>query len=221
MGTFATVIDAFNRTIHGTKTRGLAGEELLRQYLSESIKARIVKTDLKTENGEVEFAWNLGDSKYIPIDAKLPDLIALIESLNSESTQSDKTHVKRQIIDKVKKEVERVTKYQNQPNTINKSILAVPESVVELAPEIIELGSTKNVFVCSYKQVFLIGYIMAEEYQRMKDEGDVGHLKDMNKTLTNVLKGIITITDTIEKQSKSVLKHNEIIRDKVHEGLRL
>jgi DNA recombination protein RmuC len=220
MGKFASVIDAFSRTIHGTKTRGIIGEDLLRQYLKESIKAGIVKTSLRTESGEVEFAWNLGDNMYIPIDAKLPDLMNLIESITEETTQAEKNKIRKKIIDKVKHEVERIKKYRNQKNTINKCILAVPESVIELAPEIIESGASKNVFVCSYKQVFLVGYILAEEYEKMKEEGDVGELKNTNKTLLGILKEIIKLTETIEKQAKSVIKHNDIIKDKIHEGLR-
>ena len=30
----------------------------------------------------------------------------------------------------------------------------------------------------------------------------------------------IKLTDTIEKQAKSVIKHNDVIKDKIHEGLR-
>ncbi|HLC74443.1 MAG TPA: DNA recombination protein RmuC [Candidatus Nanoarchaeia archaeon] len=221
MGKFSSIIDAFNRTIHGTKTRGMTGEVILHQYLSESIKARIIKSSLVTESGEVEFAWNLGDGKYVPIDSKLPDLLKLIESIGENTEDADKGKVRKEIIEKVKKEVERVRKYQNQPNTINKCILAVPESVVELAPEIIEIGATKNVFVCSYKQVFLIGYILAEEYEKMKDEGDMGELKDTNKNLIGILKEILKLADTVDKQAKSVIKHNEAIKDQIHVGLRL
>ncbi|MBT4446958.1 hypothetical protein HOC96_06950 [archaeon] len=220
MSKFANVIDAFNRVIHGTKTRGIVGEDLLRQYLKESIKAGIVKSPLRTETGEIEFAWNLGDNMYIPIDAKLPDLIKIIESITNETTQAEKNSIRRKILDKIKKEIDRVKKYRNQKNTINKCILAVPESAIELAPEIIELGASKNVFVCAYKQVFLVGYIMAEEYEKMKEEGDIGELKNSNKTLLGILKEIIKLTDTIEKQAKSVLKHNDVIKDKIHEGLR-
>jgi len=221
MTTMASVIDAFNKTIHGTKTRGLMGEEIVRQYLSESIKSRIIIAPLKTESGEVEYAWNLGDGKHIPIDSKFPDLQGTISSINEETTQSEKNGIRREIIEKTKKEIGRVRKYMNQPNTINKCILAVPESVIELAPEIIEVGAVQSVIICSYKQVFLMGYILSEEYQKIIDEGDLGQLKDIHKTLISILKDIVKMTDTVEKQAKSVIKHNELIRDKVHEGIRL
>ncbi len=220
MNKFSTVIDAFNRTIHGTKTRGNAGEDILRIYLSEAIKSKIIKTDLRTESGEVEFAWNLGDGKFIPIDAKMPDIINLVDSITDETSQSEKNSVRKVVIDKIKGQIKKIKKYQNQPNTINRAILCVPKGAIDLSPEIIQLGASYGVFVCSYEQVFLIGYILAEEYEKIMDEGDIGELKNTNKKLITLLKEITKLTDTIEKQSKSVLKHNELIRDKLQEGLR-
>ncbi len=221
MSTFSSVIDAFNRTIHGTKTRGAAGEEILRRYLRESIKAKIIKSPLKMESGEVEFAWNLGDGRYVPIDSKLPELGEILEMTEKDKSQESEKKLRRQVIDKIKLEIDNVKKYQNQPNTINKCILAIPKDAIDAAPEIIELGATTGVIVCSYEHVLLVGYMLAEEYDKNKEEGDVGELKQFNKRLLGLLKEIATVTDTIERQTKSVLKHNEEIRDKVQSGLRL
>lgn len=221
MGTFASVIDAFNKTVHGTTTRGLMGEEILKQYLREGIKAKIIKTDLKTATGAVEYAWNLGDGMYVPIDAKLPDIVELVASIETAETQADKTAISKKILDKVKKEVERVRKYTNQDNTVNKAILAVPQGALQHAPELVEAGASKGVFVCSYEQVFLIGYLIAEEHERMREEGDVGALKDTNKNLVAIIKEVVTLTDSLERQAKSVQNFNTQIREKAQEGLRL
>lgn len=218
MSKFATIIDAFNKTIHGTKTRGNVGEEILRQYLNESIKSKIIKTNLRTDMGDVEFAWNLGDGKYIPIDSKFPEIKeSEIDLENSENFEVSR----REIIDKTRNQIKRVKKYLNQTNTINKAILSVPEKLIEIAPEIIDIGATQNILICSYKQVFLIGYILAEEYEKLKDEGDLGELKNTNKVLISILKEISSFSDTIERQAKSVITHNDKIKDKLKEGLRL
>ncbi|MFH1590846.1 MAG: DNA recombination protein RmuC [archaeon] len=217
---FASVIDSFQRTIHGTKTRGMVGEELLRSYLSEAIKSRLVRSPLRTEKGEVEFAWNLGDGKHIPIDAKLPKLPDLVNSMTEETTQAEKTHAKREVLNNIKHKIQEVKAYINQPNTINKAILAIPEGAIELAPEVIDLGASQNVFVCAYNQVFFIGTILSEEYAHMKEQGEVGELKTTQKKLIDLLKAIFSCTDTIDRQARSVIKFNEDIRDKVHQGLR-
>ena len=218
---FSSVISAFSKTIHGTKTRGGVGEDILNDYLTEAIKTKIIKKPLRTDNGEIEFAWNLGDGMYIPIDSKFPDIIDHVSSLTEDTEQGEKNRIRKQIIDKVTKEVNNVKKYQNQSNTINKCILVVPGGALDLCPELIEHGAQKNVFVCAPEQVFLIGYIISEEYQKMKDEGDLGQLKETNNGLVLIIKEILGFTDTIERQAKSVITHNDKIKDKVHEALRL
>ena len=60
-----TMISSFTKTVSGTKSRGIIGEEILKEVLSNSIKAEVVKYNLKTDGGEIEFAWNLEDGKYI------------------------------------------------------------------------------------------------------------------------------------------------------------
>lgn len=217
---FSGVISSFNRTIHGTKTRGILGEDILKQYLREPIKAKLVKTQLTTDNGNVEFAWNLGDGMYVPIDSKFPDIIQLVESISSDSTQQEKNEIATKIFNKLKKEVDNVKKYQNNSNTINKCILVVPESALEICPQIIDFGSKKNVFVCPANQVFLIGFIISEEYAKLKEEGDLGKLKEVNKSLISILKEILGLSDVIDRQASSVLKHSNLIKDKVHEGFR-
>ena len=221
MENFSGVISAFQRTIHGTKTRGNVGEDIVKQYLSESIKAKLIKSPLRTDNGEIEFAWNLGDGKYVPIDSKLPDIFDIIGKITEDITQAEKNSLKRQVINKIEKHIDEVKKYQNQSNTINKCILVLPEAALDICPEVIEIGGNKNVIVCAPRQVFLVGYIISEEYNKLKDEGDIGDLKDKNKSLLSIIKEILGFTETIDKQAKSVIKHSDLIKDKVHDALRI
>jgi len=123
------MIQQFTRTIAGTKTRGMLGEEHLRQALANSIRAGVVACNLKTDSGEVEFAWNLEDGKYIPIDCKLPDVFALLEEYGTcEDIDQQKT-LKKEIIRKIENEIKTIQKYQNQTNTVDSCILVVPEAV--------------------------------------------------------------------------------------------
>ena len=135
-------------------------------------------------------------------------------------SQSEKISIRREIINKAKKEIQRVKKYQNHIKTIDKCILAVPESIIEVAPETITYGLDENVFVCSYKQIFFIGFMMAEEYARITEEGDVGSLKNTNRKLIHILVEISKHADTIERQANSVLKCNQSIKNEVSKGQR-
>lgn len=120
------MISIFAKTVSGTKTRGITGEVLLKDALKESIKVGLIKTNLKTENGEVEFAWDLGDGKYIPIDSKLPDVFEILEKYNKTEDIIIREKLKKEIINKVKKEIKRVQKYQNLANTTDSCLLVLP-----------------------------------------------------------------------------------------------
>ena len=95
-------INKFISTISGTKTRGNTGEEILKEVLSNSIRTGVVATNLDTETGPVEFAWNLEDGKYIPIDSKLPDIFNLVEQYNRSEDQENGKFFKKQIINSIK-----------------------------------------------------------------------------------------------------------------------
>jgi len=141
------MIQTFTRTISGTKTRGIVGEEVLKGILNDSIRAEVVKCNLRTDNGEVEFAWDLEDGKYIPIDSKLPDVFELVNKYSNVDNLEEQKALKKEIVEKVRKEVKNVQKYQNLPNTIDRCILVVPEGVLDIAPELISFGKEFNVFI--------------------------------------------------------------------------
>ena len=143
----SNTIDSFNRTISGTKTRGMVGESILKETLKNSIKVGVVKTELKIGSKNVEFAWDLGDGKYIPIDSKLPDVVSLVNKYELSKDTEEQKLLSKKIKDKVVKEISNIQKYQNQANTIDNCILVVPPSVLDMSPELIGVGKSNNVFV--------------------------------------------------------------------------
>ena len=104
----ASMIQYFTRAVAGTKTRGMMGEEQLREVLRNSIKAGVVVCNLKTDNGDVEFGWNLEDGKYIPIDCKLPDIFDLVESYCQSEDITEQKQIKKQLIDKIKIQIKTI-----------------------------------------------------------------------------------------------------------------
>lgn len=214
------LIEQFTKTISGTKTRGIIGEDLLKDVLSNSIKAGVVEYNLTTDGGIVEFGWNLDDGKYIPIDSKLPDVFELLEQYHLSEDYNDKRSLKKEITEKIKKEIKRVQKYQNQSNTIDNCLLVVPEGILEIAPELVSLGKDDNVFICSYKDVFPIAHVLQEQYVRLKEEGDIGQYKQMVKVLFQILEKINKKTETIEKAITQVKNANEEIKDQINKGKR-
>ncbi len=214
------MITVFTKTISGTKTRGMTGELVLKEALKDSIRVGLIKCNLKTDNGEVEFAWDLGDGKYIPIDSKMPDVFQLLEEYEKTSDFHEAEMYKKAIVDKMKKEIKRVQKYQNSPNTIDGCILVVPEGILDVAPELVGLGRKENVFVCSYKDVFPIAHTLQDQYIRMKEEGDIGKYKQIVKALFKILETIEGKVNSIEKALTTIRNANEKIRTEIVKGKR-
>jgi len=216
-----TLVETFTRTVTGTKKRGMVGEDILNRVLHNSIKANIVKKNLRTGGGDVEFAWDLGDGKYIPIDSKFPDILELVSRFNESEDADEQRTIVKKILDKVKNEITRVQKYQNQQNTIDCCILVVPRAVMEIAPELVGIGKDVNVFVCSYQDVFPIAHVLEDQYHRTKEEGDIGKYKQITKALFSILEKINKKVDTIDRATKQISNADEEIKEEIGKSTRL
>jgi len=214
------IISTIAKTLGGTQSRGQVGEEILREVLANSIKANVIVENLHTENGEVEFAWNLEDGNYIPIDSKLPDVFELVNTYLQSEDIEEQRDIKRTIVNKVKKEIERVQKYQNLSNTIDSCLLVVPEAVLDMSPNLVCIGQQSNVFVCSYKDVFPIAHVLQEQYIRLQEEGDIGAYKQIIKSLFQILEKINKKAESIDRALKAIQNANEKIKDEVMKGKR-
>jgi DNA recombination protein RmuC len=209
------VMQSFTRTVAGTKTRGMIGEEQLKEVLNNSIKAGSVVCDLKTDTGNVEFAWNLEDGKYIPIDCKLPDVFVLLDNYSISTDVEEQKQIKKQIIDKIRLEIKRIQKYQNLMNTIESSILVVPEGVLEMAPQLVGEGRSDNVFICSYKDVFPVAYWLSEKYVHLKKQGNIGKYRQIISDLMRIFYEINKNTDTIQRGLGMIDKANNQIKKNI------
>lgn len=215
------MISMFTKAVSGTKTRGMTGEVLLKEALKESIRVGLIKTNLKTDKGEVEFAWDLGDGKYIPIDSKMPDVFEILQKYSTTDDVNEQERYRKMIKDKIKKEIKRVQKYQNLSNTIGSCLLVVPEGVLDIAPELVSVGKQNNVFICSYKDVFPIAHILQDQYIRLKEEGDIGRYKQIIRSLFQILEEINKRTETIDKALTTIGNANEKIKSEVIKGKRV
>jgi len=214
------IISDFTQIVSGTKTRGTVGEDLLKNVLSNSIKAEVIKCDLKTGSGEVEFAWNLEDGKYIPIDSKLPELENLIKQYSLSENVNERKKYKKAMLTRVKSEIKRVQKYQNLSNTIRACLLVVPPVVLDIAPELVGIGQEDNVYVCDYKEVFPIAHFLQERYRQTKEKGDIGEYREIIRTLFQVLDKIGKKVFTIDKAVAQIENADKFISEEVKKGKR-
>lgn len=188
------IMENFIHTISGTKTRGNVGEMLLNDALSETIKNGTVVKNLSINSMNVEFAWNLGDGKYIPIDSKFPEIFSLAEEY--EEKPDNREQMKKQIVQKIMKEIENIKKYCNQPNTIDSCIMVVPSTVLDIAPELVAIGKEHNVFLCSYREIFAVAHYLEARYFSTKQD-EAGKYR-------RIVEGLLQVLGDIEKKIASV-----------------
>ena len=221
LGNMLDKMSSIERTLTGTKSKGIAGEALLGLYLESSIKTGEVKKDLKIGTKIAEFAWRVSEGKYIPIDAKFPEIKALVEEHDKSEDTIHKKSLSKKVKDKVKKEIENIQKYQNQPNTIGNCILAVPSSVLQMSPELLSIGKESNVYLSSYKDVIIIAHLLAEQHHRFTAEGDIGAEKIKVEQLNSILEKIFAKSDTIDRGLKQISNANDEIKDEVSKSKRI
>ena len=212
---------AIQRVLTGTKSRGIAGEALLERYLETAIKTGEVKKNLNIGSKNVEFAWKVNEGKYIPIDAKFPDIFSLVEEYDSSDDPELQKNLSKKVKDKVAKEITNIQKYQNQPNTINNCILAVPSSVLDMSPELLGIGKERNVYLSSYEYVEIIAHLLSEQYHRFTAEGDIGTEKMKVEQLISILEKIFNKTDTIDKALRQISNANNEIKDEASKSKRI
>ena len=208
------------RFMSGTQKRGAVGEQHLKNILSVPIKSGIIKTDLPVGTQRVEFAWELGNNKYIPIDSKLPEIEKLYKKYEEIEDVQEQKKLKKKIISIIKKHAKEATKYKNKSNTIDKVIVAVPDTFTDLFPEINADFKKTGVFVCGYSYVFFFGFYLSEYYNKMLETGDVGFYQQCIDELLSILKSIEDGTIKIDRGLKMIENANKEIKNEVFESNR-
>ncbi|GAB4320231.1 DNA recombination protein RmuC [Pseudothermotoga elfii] len=209
------IMENFIHTISGTKTRGNVGEMLLSDALSETIKTGTVVKNLSVGSMTVEFAWNLGDGKYIPIDSKFPEIFSLAEEY--EEKPENREQLKKQIVQKIMKEIENIKKYCNQPNTIDSCIMVVPSTVLDIAPELVAIGKEHNVFLCSYREIFAVAHYLEARYFSTKQD-EAGKYRRMVEDLLKLLGDIEKKIASVDRALKSISNASNDIKTLTSKG---
>ncbi len=212
-------IASFTRTIHGTKRRGKVGEAILKQILSEPIASGLVVTDLTTDKGTVEFAWDLKNGKFLPIDSKMPELDKLYADFEQAEKSEDQVKIKKEILKIVERRKKEIKKYLNNKNTIDKCIVAIPDSIFDQFPDINKDSINTGVFVSGYTKVFLFACVLGENYSRGLSLGNIGLYKQTVQALKNILGDIEKKSDTINKGVTQITNANTGIKTEVDKSI--
>lgn len=205
-------LSSFVSVISGTKRRGAAGEAILKEVLAEPIKTALIVTNLDVAGKNVEFAWDVGYGRYIPIDSKLPEVDELYERYSKSEDIAEQKELKAEITKKIKKRIEDVKEYKNKQNTIDKCILALPDGLMEAVPELSAEVQKSGVAVCGYSHVFFYAHYLAEAYRRTLETGDVGEYQHVIGELMSLMREIADRTATIDRAITTIENANREIK---------
>lgn len=194
-------IKRLENIIAGTKTKGMAGENVLREIFS-SLPPDMIVSGFKVRGKEVEYGMLLSNKKVVPIDSKwvATDLLASIA--NEEDTA--KKEVLAQGIEKeVTKRINEVAQYIDPTVTWSQAIAAIPDAAYNIC---------KNAHIAAYKRgVILIPYSMVVPYLLILFNFHLQFSATLD--MDNLQHYIVDITRVLDKMDDTL--ENKIIRAKV------
>lgn len=164
------------RRIHsimiGSYSKGRTGEQVLKSMLGELMRAGIVRQNVYIKTNVVEYGVALLDGKILPLDSKMVGT-ADLERLHDEATsEEERNEIAKGLIKDIRKKIPEVAAYIQPGMTVPYALMAIPDSLVEYAPEIIGEASSMNVIITGYSSVpSFIEYIYRfySAYQVPKD----------------------------------------------------
>lgn len=147
-------IKSIEHLFKGSKSKGMAGENILREIF-KIFPPELIVFDYKVEGKPVEFGLKLPDGRIVPMDSK----VVALEELNQLTTETNED-VRQRLIKKVEtevmKKVKEVAGYIHPPITWDRALMMVPDAVYAIL---------KESFTKAYHQsVILIPYSMAIPY---------------------------------------------------------
>jgi DNA recombination protein RmuC len=179
------VLKRLETVLAGTKSRGIAGENILGTILAQ-LPPELRETNLTINNKPVEFALRLPHGRLLPIDSKWPALSQL-ERLQETEDPVLRRELADEIQSEVKKKVREVTKYLDPDRTIRLGVLAVPDAVFDLCVEAHVEAFKQGVVIISYTQAIPYLLSLFQVVLRFGTEIDTAQLSQALTTVVDAL----------------------------------
>jgi len=174
--------------IAGTKHKGLAGENILRESF-KSFPPEMIVHNFNVRGKQVEFGLKLPNNKIIPIDSKWTSS-ALLNELAKEENSDARGRLISQIEREVLSRAREVTQYIDPNLTVNFAIMAVPDAAF-VACKVAHLEAfKKKVIILPYSQAMPYLLSLYNLYLQFSQEVDVdnlkNHLQDLGRHLNEM-----------------------------------
>jgi DNA anti-recombination protein RmuC len=202
-GTLNAINQTINQKLGGTE-KGRVGEEIVRKQLNLLIALGCVEQNVSLGEGKVEFAVKLPGDYYVPLDSKFVD------------PKSDPG--------KIEGRAKEITKYIDDPRTLQFGIMAVPDEAHEsVLSNIGKMAQKHRIVVVPYTLVgsfvlslYLIAEHLALSAYPIKTQSEIGYilrqfsksiegLKRIHQNIEDVSEKLNSQIKTLEKSSKELV----------------
>ena len=170
--------DIHSVLIGGSYSKGKAGEEALRRSMIHLVKTGQVKTGQPLGGGVVEYAIVFRDGKMLAVDSKVVSTDEVNALSDEGMSGEDRAKAINKIKTSVRQKIPEVQKYIEPPRTLPMSVLALPDSIMDVVSDLIPEAMERNVILLGYSAVpQLIGYFV-RIHESYTVEQDVATLKE-------------------------------------------
>lgn len=171
--------------IAGTKSRGMAGENILGGILAQ-LPPELREMNLTLNNKVVEFAFRLPNDKLLPIDSKWPSMATLEKLADTDDPEARRPLIEA-IQSEVKKKVKEAAKYLDPERTIQLGVVVVPDAVFDLCLEAHVEAFKEGIVLVSYSQALPYLLSLLQVVLRFSAKIDVARLSSALKTIGDAL----------------------------------
>lgn len=134
-------------------TKGKAGEELLGYIMGPLVEMGLVRADVPIGGGKVEYAALFNDGKILPIDSKVVSTDDLVTLRDEKTSPEDRSKLESKIRTAVREKMGVVQKYIDPDKTVRLAVLALPDSLMDTANELVPEAIKRNVILTGYSAV--------------------------------------------------------------------
>ncbi|MFI5006684.1 MAG: DNA recombination protein RmuC [Solirubrobacterales bacterium] len=161
--------------VAGSASRGAAGENILARALGQ-LPPDLLERNVPFGSRVVEYALRLPGGRLLPIDSKWTSALSL-ERLAEAEDPLERRRLVEQVAREMRVRVREVAKYLDPERTLALAILAVPDAVYTIAPEVHGEGHREGVVVVPYSLALpyvLALYRLALRFGAALDPGSLG-----------------------------------------------
>ncbi len=149
--------ESLTRTIHGiligSYSKGRTGEQILKRVMAELMRAGIVEGGVYFGTRIVEYAVKFPDGKYLAVDSKFVGTGDLEKLHDDKVSEIERKAIADSIVSDLRGKIDEVAGYIDPDRTLPYALMAIPDSLLEYAPELIGDASRRNVIVAAYSSV--------------------------------------------------------------------